>query len=395
MSMNETPSANRLHIGFFGRRNVGKSSLLNKITNQDLAVVSSTPGTTTDPVFKTMELLPLGPVVLIDTPGIDDEGALGEKRIEKTIDVLNKVDIAVLVADFTRGKSPFEEKLLSLFEEREIPYIIALNKVDDGRELPLPEHEIAVSAKADYHITELKEKIASMRPKIEEKPLLSDLISPKSFVVMVTPIDESAPKGRIILPQQQALRDILDGGATAIVVKETEYKETLESLGKKPALVVTDSQVFGKVSAETPSDIPLTSFSILMARKKGFLTTAVVGASVIDTLQDGDKVLISEGCTHHRQCGDIGSVKLPMWLEKYTGKSLSYEFSSGTGFPKDLSPYRLVIHCGGCMLTEREVRFRMNTAKKMGIPFTNYGTAIAKMNGILERSLSVKGLLED
>lgn len=385
MSLNETPSANRLHIGFFGRRNAGKSSLVNAVTGQELAVVSDTKGTTTDPVTKAMELLPLGPVVIIDTPGFDDEGVLGEMRVQRTKRILNKTDIAVLVVDATDDIAECDKELIDIFKSKNIPYLMAYNKSDIAN---LSDNDkLYVSALTGDGINKLKEKLASLKPNNTDKPIARDLIKPLDTVILVTPIDSSAPKGRIILPQQQTLRDLLDAGAITTVVKETELTQALSALAKKPALVITDSQVFGRVSKELPDDIPLTSFSILMARYKGFLETAVDGAAAIDKLKDGDTVLICEGCTHHRQCGDIGSVKIPMWLKKHTGAELNIKNTSGTDFPEDLSPYSLIIHCGGCMLNEREVNYRMNCAIDRNIPFTNYGIAIAHMHGILKRSL--------
>lgn len=389
MGMNQTPSSDRVHIGFFGRRNAGKSSIVNAVTGQNLAVVSDVKGTTTDPVQKAMELLPLGPVVIIDTPGIDDEGALGELRVKKTRQVLNKTDVAVLVVDSTEGKKEADEELISLFQEKNINYLIVYNKKDLLEEIPKAgEKELYVSANTGEQIFELKEQIAALAvPEENKRRIVADLIEPSDFVVLVVPIDKAAPKGRLILPQQQTIRDIIEADATAIVVKENELKNTLEQLGKKPKLVITDSQVFQKVSADTPKDILLTSFSILFARYKGDLETVVKGAAAIDKLQDGDKVLISEGCTHHRQCDDIGSVKIPRWLKEYTGKELQIELSSGTEFPEDLSAYQLIILCGGCMLNEREMKYRQKCAKDAGIPMTNYGIAIAQMQGILKRSV--------
>lgn len=392
MSLNATPSAERVHIGFFGRRNAGKSSVVNAVTGQELAVVSDVRGTTTDPVSKAMELLPIGPVVIIDTPGIDDEGALGELRVRKTKQVLNKTDIAVLVVDCTEGRSAAEEELIQIFQAKELPYLIVYNKSDllTGAMPQLEEHACLVSATEHTGIEELKETIGRLAAvEAPEKRIVGDLIQPGDFVVLVTPIDSAAPKGRLILPQQQTIRDILDAGAIAVVTKETELKQTLEGLGTRPVLVITDSQAFAKVSAETPLEIPLTSFSILMARYKGQLEGAVLGASAIDKLQDGDTVLISEGCTHHRQCDDIGTVKMPRWLKNHTGKDLQFAFTSGTEFPDDLSPYKLVVHCGGCMLNEREMRYRQKCAADQDTPFTNYGIAIAYMQGILKRSLEV------
>jgi len=391
MGLNETPSANRVHIGFFGKRNSGKSSIVNAVTGQNIAIVSDVKGTTTDPVYKAMELIPVGPVMIIDTPGIDDEGYLGELRVKKTRQVLNKTDVAVLVIDSVSGKSEEDEELIGLFEEKRINYIIAYNKSDLLEyELPETERSISVSAKTGYNIYRLKEKIAAFAALEEpETRIVGDLIDPSDFVVLVVPIDNAAPKGRLILPQQQTIRDILETGAAAIVVKETEFRETLNSLGKKPKLVITDSQAFGKVSAETPEDILLTSFSILFARYKGYLETAVKGVKVLDTLRDGDTVLISEGCTHHRQCDDIGTVKLPRWIRDYTKKQINFEFTSGTEFPDDLSKYRLVVHCGGCMLNEREVKYRQKCAVDQNVPITNYGILIAYVHGILERSIAI------
>lgn len=391
MGLNSTPSADRVHIGFFGRRNAGKSSVVNAVTGQELAVVSEVKGTTTDPVQKAMELLPMGPVVIIDTPGIDDEGSLGELRVRKTKQILNKTDVAVLVVDKTVGMTAVEEELVGIFQEKKIPYVVVYNKQDlSGNSVPNEERYIEVSAKTGFQIEALKEKIARLAVTEEPKlKIVGDIIKPSDFVVLVVPIDKAAPKGRLILPQQQTIRDILESDATAIVVKEFELRETLEQLGKKPSLVITDSQVFAKVSADTPRDIPLTSFSILFARYKGNLQTVVQGAAAIETLQDGDKVLISEGCTHHRQCDDIGSVKIPRWLKNYTGKELQIELSSGTEFPEDLSSYKLIIHCGGCMLNEREMKYRLKCAGDQNVPITNYGIAIAYMQGILRRSVEV------
>ena len=388
MNLNDTPSANRLHIGFFGLRNAGKSSVVNAVTGQDLAVVSGRPGTTTDPVQKAMELLPLGPVVIIDTPGYDDdEQELGQKRVLRTKRVLNKTDVAVLVVDGTKSLQKDDCELLALFHEKNIPHLVVFNKKDlfDAA----PADVLCVSTVTGEGIFELKERLGALAPKESGRKLLSDLVSPDGLVVLVTPIDESAPKGRMILPQVQAIRDVLDGDACCVVVKETQLAGLLSSLGRKPDMVVTDSQAFAVVSKIVPEDIPLTSFSILMARCKGFLETAVRGASALRHLRDGDKVLISEGCTHHRQCGDIGAVKLPRWLKTYSGADISVELSSGTGFPEDLSEFSLVLHCGGCMLSEREMLYRMKCAQDQGIPFTNYGVAIACMNGILLRSLSL------
>lgn len=391
MGLNSTPSADRVHIGFFGRRNAGKSSVVNAVTGQELAVVSEVKGTTTDPVQKAMELLPMGPVVIIDTPGIDDEGSLGELRVRKTKQILNKTDVAVLVVDKTVGMTSVEEELVGIFQEKKIPYVVVYNKQDLSEDsIPNEEHYVEVSAKTGFQIEALKEKIARLAVTEEPKlKIVGDIIKPSDFVVLVVPIDKAAPKGRLILPQQQTIRDILESDATAIVVKEYELRETLEQLGKKPSLVITDSQVFAKVSADTPRDIPLTSFSILFARYKGNLHTVVQGAAAIETLQDGDKVLISEGCTHHRQCDDIGSVKIPRWLKNYTGKELQIELSSGTEFPENLSEYKLIIHCGGCMLNEREMKYRLKCAGDQNVPITNYGIAIAYMQGILRRSVEI------
>lgn len=389
MGLNDTPSGERLHIGFFGRRNAGKSSLVNAVTGQDLALVSQIAGTTTDPVYKAMELLPLGPVMIIDTAGYDDVGELGALRIKKTNQVLNKTDVAVLVVSAEEEFSNFDRELVSLFEKKEIPYIIAYNKCDLTEKRDKSDG-IYVSAAKKINIYELKEKIGQLAKTEDMKhKLVGDLLKPSDIAVLVVPIDSAAPKGRLILPQQQTIRDILESNAIAVTAKESELKETLASLAKKPALVITDSQAFEKVNSDTPRDIPLTSFSILMARYKGFLEPAVNGAFFIDKLKDGDKVLISEGCTHHRQCDDIGTVKIPKWLKKYTGKNIEFETSSGTEFPENLNDYSLIIHCGGCMLNEREMKYRMKCALDAGVPMTNYGTAIAFMHGILERSLEV------
>lgn len=393
MSLNATPSGERVHIGFFGKRNAGKSSIVNAVTGQELAVVSDVKGTTTDPVTKAMELLPIGPVVIIDTPGIDDEGALGELRVKKTKQILNKTDIAVLVIDSQQGMTEVEQELVALFQKKGLKYLIVYNKIDllaDKSALAIDEHVCLVSAVNKEGIEALKEAIGKLAATEEKnKFIVADLIQPNDFVVLVTPIDSSAPKGRLILPQQQTIRDILDAGAISIVTKETELAHTLENIGKKPALVITDSQAFAPVAKDTPLDIPLTSFSILMARYKGQLEGAVYGAAAIEALQDGDMVLISEGCTHHRQCGDIGTVKLPKLLEKTTGKQLQYRFTSGTEFPDDLSAYKLIIHCGGCMLNEREMQYRQKCAADQNIPFTNYGIAMAYMQGILKRSIEI------
>ena len=390
MSLNDTPSGERIHIGFFGRRNAGKSSLVNAVTGQELAVVSDVKGTTTDPVYKAMELLPLGPVEIIDTPGFDDVGSLGELRVKKTRQILAKTDIAVLVIDGTSPLSEWDSELIRLFKDKDIPYIVVYNKSDEKNCSVSNDNEISVSAKNGYNIHELKEKIASLAKTAENnKRIVGDLLSPDDMVILVTPIDAAAPKGRMILPQQQTLRDVLDADASALVVKETQLERALNSLSAPPKMVITDSQAFGIVSRIVPDSVPLTSFSILMARYKGFLDTAVNGASAISRLKDGDTVLISEGCTHHRQCGDIGSVKLPALLKKYTGKELNISLSSGRDFPEDLSSYSLVIHCGGCMLNEREMLWRRRNAELQNVPFTNYGIAIACMNGILKRSLGI------
>lgn len=389
MSLNQTPSGERTHIAFFGRRNAGKSSLLNAVTNQDIAIVSSEKGTTTDPVYKAMELLPLGPVMLIDTPGIDDVGTLGELRVKKAKQVLNKTDVAVLVADSTDNLCESDTQLQRLFEEKNVPYIIAYNKSDlDFAKRELKDNEILVSAKTGENVDLLKEKIASFAVK-SEKTIVSHLLDKGDCVVLVTPIDSAAPKGRLILPQQQTLRDILDADGMSIVVKENGLSAALEKLKFKPKLVITDSQAFEKVAKIVPEDVMLTSFSILMANYKGFLDCAVKGVAKIPHLNDGDTVLISEGCTHHRQCGDIGTQKLPKWLKEFTQKNLTFEFSSGTGFPEDLEKYSLIIHCGGCMLNEREMTYRMKCAVDQNVPFTNYGVTIAYLNKILKRSLEV------
>ncbi|MBQ3162670.1 MAG: [Oscillospiraceae bacterium] len=387
MSLNNTPSANRVHIGIFGKRNAGKSSVMNALTNQNLAIVSDVKGTTTDPVLKAMELLPLGPVVMIDTPGIDDEGELGALRIKKSYQMLNKTDVAVVVIDGAE-ESAEDKQLIEKIKAKNVPYVIFHNKSDTFT-AEKKEGHLYGSALEKIGIDELKQVIVTLaNSEDNDKKIVADLIEPLDIVVLVVPIDAAAPKGRLILPQQQTIRDILDAGAVSVVVKDTELKETLAKLGTKPKLVITDSQAFGKVSAIVPDDIQLTSFSILFARYKGSLETAVKGAAAIEQLKDGDKILISEGCTHHRQCGDIGTVKLPNLLKKYTGKSFDFEFTSGTEFPEDLSDYRLVIHCGGCMLNEREMKYRYLCAAEQNVPITNYGTAIAYMNGILKRSVA-------
>ncbi|MBR5126653.1 MAG: [Oscillospiraceae bacterium] len=387
MSMNATPSGERVHIGFFGRRNAGKSSIVNAVTGQDLAVVSDVKGTTTDPVTKAMELLPLGPVMIIDTPGFDDEGELGELRVKKTRQILNKTDIAVLVVDALEGQKDCDRQLIDLFKAKDIPYLVVCNKSDLLSDIPGDtEREIYVSALRREKIHELKERIAALKGKQTAHPIIADKLAPGDFVVLVVPIDSAAPKGRLILPQQQTIRDILEANAVAITVKETELAATLDSLGKPPRMVITDSQVFHTVSRIVPPEIPLTSFSILMARYKGLLDAAVPGAAAVENLRDGDTVLIAEGCTHHRQCDDIGTVKIPNWLRKYTGKDITIRTCSGTEFPEDLSGFAMVIHCGGCMLNEREVRYRTKCAMDQGVPITNYGTLIAYLNGILRRS---------
>lgn len=394
-NLNQTPSANRTHIGIFGKRNAGKSSLINAITGQNYAIVSDVLGTTTDPVLKSMELLPLGPVVIIDTPGLDDEGTLGALRIQKAYQILNKTDIAVLVIDASSGVTKEDSEILKRIHEKEIPCVIVVNKSDicpncNLEDLPLPDSDsaILVSSKTGEHIHELKELLAQQASQDTiQKSIVADLLNPLDFVVLVVPIDSAAPKGRLILPQQQTIRDILEAKASAIVVQETELAETLNSLGKKPKMVITDSQVFKKVSAVTPDDILLTSFSILFARYKGNLKTLVDGASALDSLKNGDRILISEGCTHHRQCDDIGTVKLPNWIRSYTKKEIEFEFTSGTEFPLDLSSYKMIVHCGGCMLNEREMKYRLKCAEDAKIPITNYGTCIAYINGILNRSL--------
>ena len=390
MGLNESVSAERVHIGFFGLRNAGKSSLVNAITNQELSLVSDVLGTTTDPVRKSMELLPIGPVVIIDTPGLDDEGALGEARVKKARQVLNTVDIAILVTDATKTLTELESELINLFNTKKIPYIIVHNKLDicNGLNYTETENEIWVSAINKTNIERLKEKIGFLQNSgAEERRIVSDLIKTGDTVLLVVPIDKSAPKGRLILPQQQTIRDILDSGAMALVCRDSELEAMLQSLKEPPALVITDSQVFGKVSKIVPKDIPLTSFSILFARYKGNLWGAVNGAFKLDSLQDGDKILISEGCTHHRQCGDIGTVKLPKWINEYTSKKLEFEFTSGRDFPEDVSNYALIIHCGGCMLTEREMQYRIRQSEDACVPITNYGMVIAHTHGILRRSL--------
>lgn len=400
MSMNQTPMSERLHIGFFGKRNAGKSSVVNAVTGQDLAVVSDVKGTTTDPVYKSMELLPLGPVVMMDTPGIDDEGELGALRVKKSYQVLNKTDVAVLVIDGIAGLSSEDRALVERVRRKKIPYLVVINKkeLSDGElegkirsELSLEEEQIlSVSAALREGINELKERIAAAaNTEGEEKYLVRDLLDPSDIAVLVVPIDSAAPKGRLILPQQQTIRDILEADAVSVVVKETELKNVLRQFHKKPKMVITDSQAFGLVAKDTPEDILLTSFSILFARYKGNLEAAVRGVTALDTLEDGDVVLISEGCTHHRQCEDIGTVKIPRWIREYTGKDIRIETTSGTEFPEDLTEYKMVIHCGGCMLNEREMKYRASCAADQGVPMTNYGILIAYVKGILKRSVEV------
>ena len=398
MGMNQTPASERVHISFFGKRNAGKSSVINAVTGQDLSIVSSVMGTTTDPVYKTMELLPLGPVMIIDTPGIDDEGELGALRVRKSYQVLNKTDIAILVVDSTIGKTEEELALIHRFHKKKIPYLVVYNKIDllsneEIKDLAMSVRpgEVLVSASSNMNIYELKEKIASLKPEDTHKyPLIQDLIEPLDLVILVVPIDKAAPKGRLILPQQQTIRDILERGALSLVVRDTELKDTLEHFraqGIRPRLVVTDSQAFARVSRDTPEDITLTSFSILFARYKGELETQLKGVSSLSSIEDGDRILISEGCTHHRQCGDIGTRKIPDWIRNYTGKKPVFEFTSGTEFPEDVSSYKMVVHCGGCMLNEREMKYRIACCQDQGVPITNYGILIAQVTGILKRSL--------
>ncbi|MBQ5592055.1 MAG: [Clostridia bacterium] len=389
MGLNDTVSAERVHIGFFGKRNAGKSSVVNAVTGQELAVVSSVKGTTTDPVKKAMELLPIGPVVIIDTPGIDDEGMLGELRVKKTKQILAKTDVAVLVVDGEKGLDETDNGLIKLFEERKIPYIVALNKSDLLGAVPeADEKSIFVSATLGTNIDELKNKIGSLAKTAEnKKQIVADLIEDGDVVVLVIPIDESAPKGRLILPQQQTIRDILDANCAVMCCQDTELTQMLSALAVKPKLVITDSQAFGRVSKDTPDDIMLTSFSILFARYKGDLEALVSGAAQLGKLKDGDKVLISEGCTHHRQCNDIGTVKMPGWIKNYSKSEPEFSFTSGGDFPEDLSEYKLIVHCGGCMLNEKEMQRRIELAKNAGVPIVNYGIAIAQMHGILKRSL--------
>ena len=399
MSLTSTPSGERLHIGIFGKRNAGKSSLINALTGQNLAIVSETKGTTTDPVSKAMELLPLGPVVFIDTPGIDDEGELGALRVLKAKQVLNKTDIALLVIDSTSGIAPEDVELWQLIQAKKLPSLLILNKCEELAEmqqalvtmeaLKLSSTPVFVSANTKKNINELKEAIAKLQPSAAQNPLLDDLIQPLDVVILVTPIDSAAPKGRLILPQQLVLRNALDNNALALVVQESELAEALKKLAVKPRLVVTDSQAFASVNKIVSPDIPLTSFSILIARYKGNLYDAVKGVTVLSQLQDGDKVLISEGCTHHRQCGDIGTVKLPAWIRNFAHCQPDFTWTSGTEFPADLEQYKLIIHCGACMLTEKEMQYRYKCAVDQNIPITNYGIAIAYMNGILQRTVAM------
>lgn len=407
MSLNSTPSGERIHIGIFGKRNAGKSSVINALTGQNLAIVSDVLGTTTDPVQKAMELLPLGPVVMIDTPGLDDEGELGALRIRKAYQMLNKSDIALLVVDGTVGFTEEDFRILDRIIDKDIPYAVVLNKADLAADKDKVTEQLRsrrgaggaaaddsrvmwVSAEDKTNINELKELIASLAPSEDnDRRIVGDLIGPDDLVVLVIPIDKAAPKGRLILPQQQTIRDILESDAAAVVVKENGLKEVFRSLDRKPALVITDSQVFKRVAEETPEGIPFTSFSVLFSRYKGDLETQVKGAHTLDELEDGDTILISEGCTHHRQCGDIGTEKLPAWIRKHSGRDLKFEFTSGTEFPMDIEQYRLIVHCGGCMLNEKEMKYRLKCAADAGVPMTNYGTAIAHMNGILDKSLEV------
>ena len=398
MGMNQTPASERVHISFFGKRNAGKSSVINAVTGQDLAIVSSVRGTTTDPVYKTMELLPLGPVMIIDTPGIDDEGELGALRVRKSYQVLNKTDIAILVVDSTTGKGEEELALIHRFHKKGIPYLVVYNKIDllsgEGiKDLAMSVRpgEVLVSAADGMNIQELKEKIATLKPEDTHKyPLIQDLIEPLDLVILVVPIDKAAPKGRLILPQQQTIRDILERGALSLVVRDTELKSTLDyflSHGVCPKMVVTDSQAFARVSKDVPENITLTSFSILFSRYKGELETQLEGVAALSSIQDDDRILIAEGCTHHRQCGDIGTCKIPDWIRNYTGKKPVFEFTSGTEFPDDVSSYKMVVHCGGCMLNEREMKYRIACCRDQGVPITNYGLLIAQVTGILKRSL--------
>lgn len=388
MGLNDTPKSDRIHIGIFGRRNAGKSSIINAITSQNLAVVSKVKGTTTDPVQKAMELLPLGPVMIIDTPGIDDEGELGKMRVEKSYQVLNKTDIALLVVDGNEGLTQCDKDLIEEIKKRKLPYLIILNKSDEVCNRYNIENSIWVSAETKENIWELKERISKLVPNENMTlKIVGDLLAPEDIVVLVVPIDSAAPKGRLILPQQQTIRDVLEAGAISVVTRDTELPQTLKALGKKPKIVVTDSQAFGRVKNDVPEDILLTSFSILFARYKGDLAEQIKAVKAIDSLKDGDYVLISEGCSHHRQCDDIGTVKIPRWLKEHSGKKINYEFSSGTEFPRDLSKYKAVIHCGGCTLNEKEMKHRIAVAKEQNVPITNYGIFIAYTQGILKRSL--------
>ena len=387
MALNQTPASERIHIGFFGRRNAGKSSVMNAVTGQNLAVVSDVKGTTTDPVYKTMELLPLGPVMVIDTPGIDDEGELGKLRVTKSRQVLNKTDLAILVVDGTEGMKQEDLEMKELFEKKNIPYLIVFNKSDLDDEKKRHDNIIYVSALTGEGIQELKEKIGTMKKAEVERDLVEGLVQAGDLVILVTPIDKAAPKGRLILPQQMTIRALLDHGCMTMVVRDTELADALEKLGRKPNLVITDSQAFGKVSKIVPREIPLTSFSILMARYKGDLEQVIAGVSMLDRIEDGDKILISEGCTHHRQCNDIGTVKLPGWIKDYTKKEIEFCFTSGTEFPEDLAPYKMIVHCGACMLNEREMKYRQAWAKDQKIAMTNYGILIAHVHGILKRSV--------
>jgi len=401
MGLNDTPRGERLHIALFGKRNAGKSSIINALTNQNIAIVSDQKGTTTDPVYKAMELLPLGPVVIIDTPGLDDEGDLGLLRIKKAKEVLLKTDVALIVVDATTGISSFEDELILELKEKKVPFLLLFNK-NDLLEQNTNKNELKNSLSAKYEtkvlyvsaftkegIEDVKEELGKYEKTKEalEKRIVADLLELGDFVVLVVPIDKAAPKGRLILPQQQTIRDILDAGAVSIVVRDTELADTLERLGEKPKLIITDSQAFGKVSKIVPKDMLLTSFSILFARYKGELADLVEGARTLNKLEDGDKILMAEGCTHHRQCDDIGTVKIPNWIRQYTKKNIVIETSSGTGFPENLTPYKMIVHCGACTLNEKEMKSRIAKAKEQGVPMVNYGILIAYMNGILERSV--------
>ena len=407
--MQETPKGSRLHIAIFGRRNAGKSSLINALTSQDIALVSAVPGTTTDPVYKAMEILPIGPVMIIDTAGIDDIGDLGLLRVERTMQVLNKADLAIVVIEPEQGVTEFEQTLVQSIRKRGLPIAGVVNKSDIMPisiemiekfsallDLPLT----SISAKNGQGIEELKRLIIKLAPdNWEGPPVIGDLVSPGDTVILVVPIDLAAPKGRLILPQVQTIRDLLDNDACAVVVKERELKEALSGLNSPPKLVVTDSQEFMKVGADTPPGVMLTSFSILMARHKGDLETLVAGAKAIETLQPGDKVLVSEGCTHHRQADDIGKVKIPRWLRQSVGGELDFEWFSGSSFPPDLKKYKLIVHCGACMLNRREMLYRLAMAREAGVPIVNYGLLIAQIHGILHRALEpfplARMILED